>query len=244
MLISEAIAKAKKDIGVSSDDSTIGSRYVNAIMKAVRAELIRQEIEKKGLWLGFPLQTLRSFKMLQLDMGEHKGFNVGVLGFKSAIHFPELMDTKNGKIYGGIFTPNLERINLQNFSQWLVNRDRRYVSNKPSAFLRDRNLYIVNYATDTEAFIIDVDGVYEDPEEVERLNLNNACSPGEDPCVYYPDLEFYMPQYLYGRFFRIVRQELAVSLGIPADNTNDGKSDVQGVQAAAPNHRNNVQDTG
>lgn len=241
MTIIEAIARSRKDVGVSSDDTTIGLRYTYAILKAVRSEMIRQEIEKKGLWQGFPLQILRSFPMERIDMSEQRDFKTGIMGFRSVVAFPELMDTKDGKIFGGIFLPNMVRVNMTSFSQWIINKGRRYKYNIVSAYLRDRHLYLVDYPIDTPHLMINADGVYEDPEEVERLN-QTGCEPKEGSCVYYPDLEFYLPQYLQGRFFRIVRQELAATLGIPLDNTNNGRSDV--LMPPAQNQRHYEQNPG
>lgn len=235
MIIQEAIAKAKKDIGVSSDDATIGSRYIYAIMKDVRSELLRQEIEKKGVWPGFPMQTLRGFHMEQIDMAEVDKFSAGIVGFRSKEPFPELMDTKEGKIFGGIFLPTLRRIDINTYTGWLNKKNRRYSYQLPSAIFRDQRLYIVDYEVSTPSLEVSVDGVYENPEEVERLN-KQSCEPNS--CIYYPEVDFYLPKYLSSRFFRIVRQELAITLGIPMDDTNNGKGDPQTAQIPKQNVEN------
>lgn len=238
MIIGEAIARARKDIGVSSDDATVGARYIYSIIKTVRNELLRQEIEKKGIWPGYPMQTLKAFELERIDMAELNGFESGNVGYKSCIAFPELLDSKVGKIFGGVFLPTMQRIDVISFTQWINNKKRRYSFNNVTGFFRDNNLYITDYPVETESLVVDVDGVYESPEEVERLN-KKECDE-ENNCVYYPDLEFHLPDYLAGRFFRIVRQELALTLGIPLDNTNDGKAD----QPLAQTQKRNVENPG
>lgn len=240
MTIEQAIAKARKDVGVSSDDTSIGKRYVYAILKDIRTELIRQEVEKKGIWPGFPMQTLRRFKMVPIDLGEIEEFVSGNRGYKSVLPFPDIVDTKEGKIFTGIILPTLQGVDLVTLGQWINNKNRRYNAHTISAFFRNNYLYIVDYPIEAESIDVDVDAVFEDPEEVERLNQENCSTQAAKQCVYYPSLEFYMPQYLNGRFFRIVRQELAMTLGIPLDNTNDGKADqtIAQQQKASPNVQN------
>lgn len=237
MLIAEAISRAQQDIGVSSDDTILGKRYIYSQLKTVRSELLRQEVEKKGIWPGFPMQTLRRFCMKNIDMAEAIGFSANVPGFKSAISLPTIVDTKEGKIMGGVFLPTMQRIDVISFTQWINNTKRRFRSDSVFAFLRDENIYIINYPIYTEELLIDIDAVYDNPEEVERINGESCGSITS--CVYYPDLEFHLPTYLEGRFFRIVRQELSIKLGIPLDDRNNGKSD----QTVALNNKQNVENT-
>jgi hypothetical protein len=224
MLIKDAIARAKKDVGVSSDDSTIGSRYVYSILKGVRSELLRQEIEKKGgAWANFPMQTLSKFEMKQTDLAEADEFDSGIRILKSVNPFPELLDTKSGKVLSGVFLPSGQFLTLSTYSLWRTTQDRRYKSKVPIIYLRDGHLYIANYPVDTTRLYVDVDGLFENPEEVDALN-DKSCNNTQ--CVYYPDLPFYLPQYLEGRFFRIVKQDIAWEQQIPKDNTNNGMDDL------------------
>lgn len=235
MLIADAIARAKKDIGVSSDDSTIGSRYVYSILKGVRSELLRQEIEKKGgAWANFPMQTLSKFELSKVDIVESVEYEAGIPLLKSIVPFPELMDTKSGKVLSGIFLPNGQQVDLTTYTAWRNNESRRYKSKIPMAYIRDRYLVVVNYPIDTPKLYVDVDGLYENPEEVDALN-DKSCTAQK--CLYYPALPFYLPQYLEGRFFRIVKDDIAWGLRIPKDNTNNGADDIskQNIQTNGQN---------
>lgn len=224
MLIKDAIARAKKDVGVSSDDSTIGSRYVYAILKSVRSELLRQEIEKKGgAWANFPMQTLNKFEMKQTDLAEAIEFDAGIKVLKSVSPFPELLDTKAGKVMSGVFLPNGQSLTISSFSLWRTTQDRRYKSNVPIIYLRDNHLFIANYPIEVLKLYVDVDGLFENPEDVDALN-DKSCNNNQ--CIYYPDLPFYLPQYLEGRFFRIVKQDISWEQQIPKDTTNNGLDDL------------------
>jgi hypothetical protein len=239
MLIKEAIARAKKDIGVSSDDSTIGSRYIYSILKSVRAELLRQEIEKKkGAWDNFPMQVLSKFELKAIDLAESEEFNSGTVILKSTLPFPELMDTKTGKVLSGIFLPNGQRLELTTYTAWRDSGNRRFKSEIPKVYIRDKHLVVVNYPIETSRLYVDVDGLFEDPEDVDALN-DKSCV--ENKCVFYPDLSFYLPKYLEGRFFRIVKEDATWNLRIPKDNTNNGKDDNSSTQTQIPT--SNGQDT-
>lgn len=224
MIIQEAIARAKKDVGVSSDDSTIGSRYVYSILKSVRSELLRQEIEKKGnAWANFPMQTLSKFELSRIDIAESDEYTAGESLLKSVLPFPELLDTKQGKVLSGVFLPNGLRFDLTTYTAWRDSKDRRFKSDIPKFFIRQGYFYAANYNGDTSKIYVDIDGLYENPEEVDALN-DKSCNNTQ--CIYYPDLPFYLPQYLEGRFFRIVKDDISWSLQIPKDNTNNGMDDI------------------
>jgi hypothetical protein len=225
MLIKDAIARAKKDVGVSSDDSSLGSRYIYSHLKSVRSELLRQEIEKKGLWSNFTLQTLRRFELEQIDLTESDDITTGIYMLRSKLPFPELMDTKEGKINGGIFLPSGERIELSSHTAAANSLHRRYRSGKGLVYIRDNHLYIKYYDARVPRLYVDVDGLYENPEEVDRLNMQATCK--DNQCVFYPDLPFYLPAYLEGRFFRMVKEDLAWSYRIPKDKTNNATEDIQ-----------------
>lgn len=236
MLIQDAIARAKKDIGVSSDDSTIGSRYVYSILKTVRSELLKQEIEKKGgAWANFPMQTLSKFELKKTDIAESTEYEAGISLLKSVVPLPELMDTKSGKILSGIFLPNGQQVDLTTYTAWRNNDNRRFQSKIPMAYIRDNHLVVVNYPVDTPKLYVDVDGLYENPEDVDALN-DKTCT--EQKCLYYPELPFYLPQYLEGRFFRIVKADAAWGLRIPKDNTNNGADDLSKQNQNIPDGQN------
>lgn len=232
MLIQDAIARAKKDIGVSSDDSTIGSRYVYSILKSVRSELLKQEIEKKGgAWANFPMQTLSKFELLRVDIADSREFEAGIALLKSSVPFPELMDTKSGKVLSGIFLPNGQRLDLTTYTAWRDNDKRRFKSNVPMAYIRENHLVVVNYPIDIPKLYVDVDGLYENPEEVDALN-DKSCTGQK--CLYYPELPFYLPQYLESRYFRVVKADIAWGLRIPKDNTNNGADDLSKQNQTLP----------
>lgn len=236
MKIKDAIARAKKDIGVSSDDSTIGSRYVYSILKSVRSELLRQEIEKKGgAWANFPMQTLSKFELVKTDIAESNEFNAGIPILKSAVPFPELLDTKAGKVMSGAFLPNGKPLTLTTYTAWRHSENRRYKSDTPVFYIRDNHFVVANYNIDTPKLYVDIDGLYENPEDVDALN-DKSCN--ETKCIFYPELPFYLPQYLEGRFFRMVKADATWNMQIPKDNTNNGADDNSKQTQNQPNVQN------
>lgn len=233
MLIKEAIAKAMKDLGVSSDDSSIGNRYVYMELKSIRNELLRQEIEKKGTWKNFPMQTLKRFEMKAIDIAESATFAAGEVVLKSVLKIPALVDTKDGKILDGVFLSTGERLELSSINSSSNSKDRRYKSNKPQVYFRDGYLLIRYYHTNTAKLYVDVDGLYENPEQVDELNADH-CNDVNSQCIYYPDLPFHLPGYLEGRFFRMVKEDIAWTLRLPKDKVNNGNEDLSVQQIAQP----------
>lgn len=236
MQIRDAIARTKKDVGVSSDDSTIGSRFVYSIQKSVRSELLRQEIEKKqGAWANFPMQTLDKFEMELIDIADADEYQAGIPILRSVNTFPELMDTKDGKVLSGVFLPNGQRLTLTTYTAWRDSEKRRYKSTIPIVYIRKNKLHVANYPIDVPTLYVDVDGLFENPEEVDALN-DKSCN--ESKCIFYPELPFYLPQYLEGRFFRMVKEDVAWQYRIPKDNTNNGIDDITKQNQTSTNGQN------
>lgn len=238
MLIKDAIERALRDLGISTDDTTVGYRYIYSVLKSIRAELLRQEIEKKGIWTNFTLQTLKRFVLEEIDITESDEYETGETLMKSILPFPELMDTKDGKIIGGVFLANGERLDITNYTRSRNSKNRRYKAATPSAYIRDKHFYVSNYPPGIPRLFVDVDGLYENPEEVDRINTESCDG---DTCIFYPDLPFYLPGYLEGRFFRMVKEDIAWSMRFPKDKTNNGTEDI--TQSQNQNQQN-VQNPG
>lgn len=222
MLIKDAVTRARKDLGISTDDTFVGFRYVYFVLKSIRSELLRQEIEKKGLHNTFNLQTLSRFEMEQTDIIEGP-VNAGEFVLKSKLPFPELMDTKEGKITSGVILPTGERILFNSYAGTENSKNRRFrPANKAVAYIRNNYLYIRYYDPTVSKLYVDVDGLFEDPEEVDRMNVECVT----DDCIYYPDLPFYLPKYLEGRFFRMAKQDISWSYQIQKDKINNGTEDL------------------
>lgn len=233
MQIKEAIARARKDIGISSDDTFIASRYIYSILRGVRAVLYRQEIEKKGTWANLSMQTLERFVLKNIDIAESDQFKAGQMVLKSDLPFPKLMDTKMGKIIGGVTLPNGKRLDMSSYVTSINSRDRRFKSTTPHFYIRRDHFYVANYLHDVDELYVDIEGIYENPEEVSRLN-GLGCD-NEQGCIYYPDTEFDIPGYLEDALFTATQQKLARALGVPLDHTNNGRQDFS--QSAQTNQK-------
>src|SRR5690606_14287640 len=143
MLIQDAISRVKKDCGVSSDDTTLNNRYIYHVLKSVRSTLLRQEIEKKGgAWANFPMQVLSKFKLQAIDIVECDEYVAGITVLKSKYTFPELLDTKLGKVLSGVFLPNGERLEQTTYTSRGNSINRRYKSNKPAYYFSNNHIYV------------------------------------------------------------------------------------------------------
>lgn len=230
MKISEVISRGRKDLNVSSDDSSISGRYIYFSVRAARNEIIRQEIEKKGIWNNFEYQTLRMIEFNETDISELEHFNSGYTVLKSKISIPDILDVKTiGKIVNGLFLPTGQRIDMVTYRQFINDRNRRFVSPNPVFFLRNSHAYIGNYKVRTKTLFGDIDALYEFPEEVEKLNhISNPCNS----CVYYPDMDAHIPGYLENAIFRKAKLDIAWRFNLPTDNTNDANDNTNQIRTS------------
>lgn len=235
MLIRDAISQVFEDLGVSSDDTTLSWLYVYNTLKNISKELLRQEVEKKGMWPNIPMQTLHNFELKQTDFSEVEEFRSGIVTYRSVKKMPILLDTKEGKILGGVYLSTGKRIDVTSLNYILNSSKRRYSSGDVMATFRNDHIYLFNVNSNSDILYVSIDGVYEDPEEVEALN-SKECDTG---CIYYPDLQFYIPGYLSSRMFRMAKSDIAFKLGIPTDETNNAKSDTVGQMKQQPQAQQN-----
>ncbi len=216
--ILEDIYLVKEGCGVSSDDTTVRNRYVFSVLKHTRSTVMRQEANKDQLWSTASAQLLTDFELVETSISENKAYEADIRVYKSVKKVPTLMDTKIGKIVHNIFFDNGVIIEKTEYADWLSVRNRRYKLAGCYWFIRDEHLYVVGYAGG-EAITLNIEAIFEDPEEIEKVNCKT-------PCAFLGDLEFNIPSYIKGRVIELTIATVLGKYRVPADTRNDGRETI------------------
>lgn len=226
--VADYIQRVKDSFQALSDDTSISKRYIFNIIKSSRSELIKQEAEKKRLWDGFSSQAITCFKVIPVDISEccttcgdlGTGFQI----LRSELKLPILIDTIFGKIITGVFDTIGNEIEKTTLKDWNGIRKRKYrLTPKAKFFIRNEYIYLVDIdPNEYEDLTIVIEGLFEEPELVERLN---SCTDNPE-CDSMLEYNFYCPGYLERRIMLLSYDEIARKLGIPKDELNNAKEDL------------------
>lgn len=231
---SEAIQRLLSEFQAYNNDSSISRRFVFSILKSNRAELLKQEAEKKRLWNGFSTQAINCFKLIPVDISECCSSETGSLILRSEVQLPKLIDTIFGKIITGVYDIMGNEIDKSSIKDWnLIRRRPKRLSNRAKYFIRNDYIYVVDLE-DIESLdylSIVVEGIFEDTEVVERLNNCDCVSNCTMSAL---DYEFNCPGYIERRLFLLTAQEIARKLGIPRDMNNNAKDDINPARVEIP----------
>ncbi len=220
-----------------SNDSSLSKRYIYNLLRSARSELLKQEAEKKRLWNSFTTQAINCFKLIPVDISECCDYETGCLILKSIIPLPKLIDTIFGKIITGMYDISGNDIDKTTLKDWNLVRKRKYrLASKAKWFIKNDYLYVVdiNDIEDIEEFPVVPEGIFEDPSAVERLNY---CDELNSCTVSALDYEFNCPGYLERRIFAITAQEVARKLGIPRDDENNAREDINPARVQQQNNQ-------
>lgn len=240
MTIAESISSVFSGTGKSTDDFPIRRRFVYRELKIARSELIRQDLNKNRMLDGSISQTIDCFILERVDAASCYGCESGIFILKSKDPLPELIQFDSGSAVTAITLMNGVKVNYMSFADW-QNRKSRTVT-LPGHFgydIRDGHLFILGYE-DIDELVVSVSGFFEDPEQI--IKLNNAASDcsNEKGCLAIPDMEFVCPGHLLRRIIEITRSVVLRRLGIPSDDNNNAKSEVNAQTQTRNNQQRSV----
>lgn len=195
--INEIIYKVRKGIRATSDDSKLTDRFIYAILKDKRSKYIRQELNKKRLFKSMEFQSLDCVDLTFVDASTCCNIKTGIKIQKSKIEIPEVIDTTNGLAISGVYSLDGQvRLNITTRNNFISKLSRKFKSNDNQAFFEGNTLYCMP----VEQGAVKIMAIFENPEEVQVLNLKKCqkddCSPKDDVCISYLDMEFPVPKYL------------------------------------------------
>jgi hypothetical protein len=218
MTVEYFIGGVRERLNVQTDDSTISSEFIFVTGKGIRNALLRQEANKDYLWNGGNSQYKTGIKLKRSTISEADCFKANIPVYKSIDEIPSLIDTKYGKIILGVYFDNGDKIEATEYVDWEATQKRRFkYPGITSWFIRNNRLYVVDYPSESEMIVTNMEGIFEDPEMVD-------C---EDACAYIGELNFVLPGYLSERVLEMTAEIVGRKYGILADKRNNGQEEVQ-----------------
>jgi hypothetical protein len=209
--------------GITSDDETLSDRQLLFIFNYYRAKLIREDLNKGRTIDRSIIQNLGCVPVECVDATECCELidsGVKVLRTKEPIpHLLELYERDLLTFVGTVDKVTSFQISTEAQIRWSANN--KYTGKSPKAFLRDDKnyLYIANAPKGLE--LINVQGVFENPEEASKFNHCDG-----EPCFTkdstYPVSAHMLP--IINEL--IMTKELKGLVTTPTDETNNTTEDA------------------
>jgi hypothetical protein len=153
--------------GVQSDDEILSLRQVSFWVDNTRAELIRQDFEKKRSISDNVVQTIGCLPVELIDASECPcNIASGCTIMRTVQQLPTTIETYHKNLITKI-GPSLvgqRAYTIISYQRAPVFGSNKYNKNEVAAFLHNRYVYLIN--ADPELSFISLDGVFEYPEEV------------------------------------------------------------------------------
>lgn len=229
MTIIDFISQVMDGTGISTDDTFISRRFVYNELQVVRAELLKQELNKDRLLDGSFAQTISGFKVRESDISQtnrYKTKNVLV----SEYELPRLIEYDKGIALFQVYTMSGSSITITDKTTWGNKVARRHQPSDIIYGFIDKNRLVIQGIDDLEEMELDMVGFFFDPIEASALSNNSSCKDPDGKCIPAFERDINLPGHIARRAIEMVREPVFRVLGIPLDNTNNAQSDVQ-IQA-------------
>jgi hypothetical protein len=209
--------------GLTSDDETISNRQIIFVFNYYRAKLIREDLNKKRTIDRSIIQDLGCVALECVDAAEccdivDSGSNV----LRTVEPIPDLLELYDRDLLTFVGTVDkVETYQVSTEAQIRWSRNNKYTSKITKAFMRDdrNHLYIANPPKGLE--LINIQGVFENPEEASRFNhsIRKPCFTKDS---YYPISAHMIP--VINQL--IMQNELKGLIATPSDETNNMTEDA------------------
>lgn len=219
MLVGEFITVVRESLNIQSDDTLIHDELIYQVGKAIRNELIRQETDKGKLINEGQLYPM--LPLVRIDFANVPGLASGVTVLRAELPLPAVLDNKtSGKLINLVYTPTGIIIYPTELVHWLSSQRRIHSLSIPKYLIIDDLLHVVNYDETADRLFVNVDALYENPEEVDLAKAK------ESDCLSILDTEFFLPGFLTHRVVRMTRDTLSERYQLPNDKLNNAQEDL------------------
>lgn len=224
--IRDIIFKLRGAIRQSADDSRLSNRFLFSFLKSSRKELISQELNKKRLSKSLEYQQLGCLEIESVNPSSCLGVQLeGLVVYRSKIRIPRIIDTNEGLAIAGIYSiDGSNRFQLTTRNGWLRRQSRKYKTDDVYVFFEDGYLYTEGYNEEGSVRVV---ALFEDPEEVHKLNETTKNDCGEEAsCVDMLDAPFDIPSSIENLMIDRAKGYIFDALKLPRDTANDSKENV------------------
>jgi hypothetical protein len=219
--------------GESADDADISFRQVAYWVKQERSLLLSQMLGRKMRIPAACVEYINCVYLEPVDASECCEVDTGVHVLKSVNPIPTTVQ-RNGRdsILAVESLDGMRPFSETTDTRRKWNKYNKYTNSNQRWYIKNGHLYV---SCDIRIDAVKVTGVFEDPEDVWKLN---HCTSAENPtlsaCSY--DWEFPFPISLSMAeqvTSLILQKRISIILNAPTDDTNDAKEDPGQMQAAA-----------
>jgi len=218
--------------GESVDDADISFRQVAWWIKQERSLLLSQMLSKKMRVASSCVEYLNCVYLEPVDASEACEVDLGVHVLRSINPIPTSVQ-RNGRD-SILAVESLD--GMRPFSETTDTRRKwnawnKYTSSKQRWYIKNNHLYV---SCDIRLDAVKVTGIFEDPEEVWKVNY---CTSSKNPvlssCTYDWEFPFPISMSMTEQVVSIILQKrISIILNAPTDDTNDGKEDPATVRQA------------
>lgn len=219
MKIEELVQRVKSRIagGVQTESFPLSTRHIYSVAVTGRALLLEQKSKKKQKLSEWNYQTLPYVEMERIS--EVDCDNLGLRGCKvlrSKHQLPRpLLNLDTNLISEVVSVDRMIEYKELNASSLKYQSGNKYTKNIPGWFVRDRYLYI-SYTRGPK--VLRVVGVFGDPIEASKFPCPCKDCGGIDPCLSYPEREFYLDESLIPTVIDFIEAELLGRVSKPPQN--------------------------
>ena len=209
--------------GLQSDDEMISDRQIEFQVDSLRAQFIRQDINKRRS-ISDNIKQLIHCLEVETVSGDTCGLNKDMSIVRSKLKIPNPIETSHSDLITAIGPTGILSVNFHmipyNRAPWAGNN--RYTKHMTFAFLLDNFVYIFG----PESKYLDkikVEGVWQNPRDIENYMTNHG-----EPS-YNPETDEYP---LSTSMLDLIKQSMLATnlqplVQMPTDISNNAKSDFQ-----------------
>ena len=220
--------------GIQSDDEIISDRQIEFQVNSLRAQYIRQDVNKRRSISDNIKQIIHCLEMEQVPASVC-GLPGDEIVVRSKGKIPNAIETAHQDLItaigpSGVLSTNFHMIPY-NRAPWA--RNNRYTKRMTFAFLLDSFVYVIG-PNSNMLETIKVEGVWQNPREISNYRLHD-----NETLSYDPETEEYP---ISTSMLDLIKQNmLAVNMQpliqMPTDTTNNATSDVKGRAVQQPQPR-------
>ena len=219
--------------GESSDDASLSFRQVAYWVKQERSLLLSQIMSKRVRVPASCIEYLNCVYLTPVDASECCEVDMGVHVLKSINPIPTTVQRNNRDSIMAVESLDGERAFSETTStrrKW--NKYNKYTSSNYRWYIKNQYLYI---SCDLRLDAVSMTGVFEDPEEVWKVNhCTSASNPIISACEYDWDFPFPISYTLAEQVSSMILQKrINIILSTPSDETNNAKDDAGTMQGPA-----------
>ena len=224
-LLKEIVYDIKNIIrgGVQSDDDIISNRQIEFQVHSLRAQFIRQDINKRRS-ISDNIKQIISCLEVEPVHGSTCGLSNDIMIVRSKEKVPSSIETAHQNLITAIGPTGILAVNFHmipyNRAPWAGNN--RYTKNMTFAFLLDSFVYVIGPGAEMLEQI-KVEGVWQDP-----TNISNYTNKDGDSCYDVDIHEYPLSTSMLDLIKQsMLNQNMKPMVDMPTDNSNNAKSDVQ-----------------